>query len=97
MQNSSSGFLNDFLEPRLEQAGILKAPWTAAISHLCPGDLIQQAAWLYVERSRKLLDHCNRRVSPTALNVADIGPMDACSIGIVLLTPAFAFTKAANI
>ena len=45
----------------------------------------------------ELLHHRYRGIAPSTLNVADIGPVNPSAIGIILLTPALRFAKAAYI
>ena len=58
---------------------------------------IQQTSRLHLKRFGQLLDDSDRRIPPPALNVTDIGAVDAGAVGIVLLAPAFGHTEAADI
>jgi hypothetical protein len=56
-----------------------------------------QVAWRYSERHRQLLDDGDGRVARTPLDVADIGAVDAGTVGIVLLTPAMLAAEATKV
>lgn len=58
---------------------------------------IEQVPWRHTKRLCELLQHGDRRVPPAALDVADIGPVDPCPVGKVLLAPALLVTKLAQI
>lgn len=59
--------------------------------------LFEQLPRRDIERLGEFFDDRHSRVTPPALDVADIGPMDAGPVGIVFLTPSFGFTEPANI
>ena len=50
---------------------------------------VQQQAGLHIERSRELLDEQDCRVAFAPLDITDVSPVDAGTIGIVFLAPAF--------
>ena len=58
---------------------------------------VEQVARRYVERRGKLLDHRDCGVAAPAFNVAHIGPVDAGTIGKILLAPTLRLAKAAYI
>lgn len=59
--------------------------------------LAQQLSRRDTKRHRQLLDHSDSWVPPPALDIADIGTMDAGAVGIVLLAPALCLAQAANV
>lgn len=59
--------------------------------------LIEQRSGADLKRLRQLLDHSHRGVAPAALDVADIGSVDAGAVGVILLAPALRLSQAANI
>ena len=58
---------------------------------------IQQPSGLYFQRLRKLLHHRHCGIALSTLDIADIGAVNASTVSIVLLAPAFLLAKATNI
>ena len=58
---------------------------------------VEKLSGCHAKRLCQLLDDGDCRIPPTPLDVADIGPVDAGTIGIVLLAPAICLTQAANV
>ena len=54
-------------------------------------------AWRNAEWRCKLLDHHDRWISASPLDIADIGPVDACAVSIIFLAPAFGLAQPANV
>lgn len=59
--------------------------------------LFQQPGSTHAKRDGQLLDHGDCRVPPTSLNIADIGPVNVGTIGIILLAPTFLLPQAADV
>jgi hypothetical protein len=52
------------------------------------GDLVEEARRRNFERPRELLEDHDRRIAGTALDVTDVGPVNARFVGKHLLAPA---------
>ena len=68
----------------------LNAPPTAHLS-------VKQSSCRDREGDRELFQHGDRRVARAAFKVADIGTVDAGTVGIFFLAPAFLVTEAAQV
>lgn len=55
--------------------------------------MVEQLARCHLECASQLLNHCDRRVACTPLNVADIGPVNPCIVCQRFLTEAQLETK----
>lgn len=59
--------------------------------------LVEQFTGPHIERPSEFLDDRDCRVASSALDIADIGAMDAGAVGIVFLAPALRLAKATNV
>lgn len=57
----------------------------------------QKVTYQYRERRGETLDDVDSRVSSPPLDAADIGPVDSCPVGIILLAPATCLPQQANV
>ena len=61
------------------------------------GCLVEQLAGPHAERLRQLFDEEDRRIARTALEIADIGAVNASAIGVFLLAPALGVPETAQV
>lgn len=76
--------------------GFMKLPSTTA-RRQSGGGVSEQIAGGHLQGSCQLLDHRNRGIACTTLDIADIGPVDAGIVGESFLTEAQLTTEAANV
>lgn len=68
-----------------------------ALNHARVSSAIQQHSRCHFKRLGELLDHRDRRIPRTAFDIADIGAVDAGTVGIILLAPPLIEPELPNI